>query len=491
MEAGRGVCNTVKPNILFIMTDQFRYDATGLNGGWVQTPNLDRIAADGVNFRRCYTTSPVCMPARVSMATGLYPHNTNLWTNRRYFLPESVPTWTEVIRDAGYRTAIFGKTHLYTHSVADLREHEAILRRCGLETIDEIPGPRAAARTKCHMTARWDSLGLLEPYKRDYEDRFAHKPHVVRPSALPLEEYADVYVARRAAEYLASYDGDDPWFCWLSFGGPHEPWDTPEPYASMYDRRAMPAPVVRVPTAHERPRGHLDRLMGEDVPEREYESSTPSKDVAPNHAPELTSDEVLQMRADYAGNVSLIDEQIGKVLEVIDKRGELENTVIVFTSDHGEMNGDHGLIYKENFLDPAARVPLIVRTPATLAGPVRGCSVDSPVEWFDVGPTLVELAGADIEYRQFAKSLVPVLEGASQSHRDDAMSEIWGEHMIVAGRWKMTVNTQGRPYMLYDLAEDPSETRNLAGLSDYHDVEVALVLRLFERVAESYVNERD
>jgi choline-sulfatase len=341
------------------------------------------------------------------------------------------------------------------------------------------------------MTARWEELGLLEAYKRDYADRFSTKPHVVRPSALPLEEYADVYVARGAAEYLSAYNEDEPWFCWLSFGGPHEPWDTPEPYASMYNPQDMPEAIPSGDISQERPRGHLDYLLGTHAGAEEYQSSTPSHDQAPNHAPELTPEEIGRMRADYAGNVTLIDDQIGAVLEVISSRGELENTVIVFISDHGEMNGDHGLIYKENFLDPAVRVPLIVRTPSTLSAASSGQSLDVPVEWFDVGPTLVELAGGDLPYRQFARSLVPLLNGGGDAHREDALSQIWGEHMLVTDRWKFVVNPQGQPYMLFDLAQDPQEKDNLAGRSEYKDVETALGMRLLARIAESYLNERN
>jgi choline-sulfatase len=471
------------------MADQFRYDATGLNGGWIRTPFLDRIASEGVNFTNCYTTSPVCMPARVSMATGLYPHNINLWTNRRYMLPMRTSTWTEIIKEQGYRTSIFGKTHLYTHSVKDLRDQEELLRSCGLDVIDEIAGPRAAARVMSYMTERWKKIGFLEKYRNDYRDRFSTKPHVVRPSVLPLEEYADVYVAQRAKSYLKQYNDKEPWFCWLSFGGPHEPWDTPEPYASLYEPGSIPEPIMPEGELKNRPRGHLDVLLGTDDGANEYRSSVESKDDAPNHSPEFEDGDIAKLRADYAGNVTLIDDQIGEVLQVIEDRGELQNTVIVFTSDHGEMNGDFGLLYKDNFFDSAVKVPLIVRTPASARGAMGGTNCSSFVEWFDVGPTLVEFAGSRVTFRQFAQSLVPILSNTVAVHREDALSEIWGEHMIVNERWKMAINTDGKPYMLFDLKEDPLEQKNLAGSKEYREVEDGLRLRILERIASSYVNE--
>ncbi|MYE80865.1 MAG: sulfatase-like hydrolase/transferase [Gammaproteobacteria bacterium] len=450
------------PNILFIMTDQQRWDAMSCAGDWVRTPNLDRIAAEGVRFTYCVTTTPICIPARVTLATGHYPHNNNVWDNITYAMPEGVKTWMGAIRDLGYRTSMFGKTHLHPHR-GDLREREHLINAYGLDDVDEIGGPRASAAVMSHMTKMWEDKGLLESYREDFKERFANKPHVARPSVLPLEDYADVYVGQRTKEYLEGYNRDEPWFCWMSFGGPHEPWDAPEPYASMYDPEAMPAPVPR-PDEPPRPKGVLDLML---------ERLSPRFDPGDEGA----------MRANYAGNVTLIDDQIGEVLSVIEARGEMDNTVIGFTSDHGEMNGDWGLIYKMNFLDGALRVPLLVRTPETAANG-GGKIVDAPAENCDLGPTLLELAGGSIDYPQFAKSLVPAMENGS-THRDAAISEYRGEFMVTDGKWKAAVNKDGKVYLLFDLVNDPRETRNLAGLSEYAHQSDAMRLRLFERVSET------
>ena len=355
------------PNVLFLMTDQQRADAMSCSsdGSWVKTPNLDRIAAEGVRFTNCTTTTPICIPARVTLATGLYPHNTHVWSNLNYALPETAQTWMRVLRDMGYRTSIFGKTHLHPHR-GDLRDREYLLHAWGLDDVDEIGGPRASAAVMSHMTARWEEKGLLEAYRADFAERFANKPHVARPSVLPLEEYADVYVGQKAKQYLSTYDHNQPWFCWVTFGGPHEPWDAPEPYASMYDPAAMPEPQPRPTEADsdKRPQGWLDTYM---------ERRTPKFDDGDQAA----------MRANYAGNVSLIDDQIGEILATIEQRGELDNTIIAFTSDHGEMNGDWDLIYKMNFLDSSARVPLLFRSPKTVNE--GGKVIDAPVENIDLG----------------------------------------------------------------------------------------------------------
>ncbi|MFW6044242.1 MAG: sulfatase, partial [Planctomycetota bacterium] len=381
-----------QPNILFIMTDQQRADSLSCAGGWAETPNLDRIATEGVRFTNAVTTSPVCIPARVSLATGRYPHNTHIWDNCGHDMSPHTPTWMQAVREAGYRTSVFGKTHLHHHN-GDLREREHLIHAYGLDDVDEIGGPRASTRVLSHMTERWKKKGLWEKYVADYAERFGNDPTVVRPSPLPLEEYADVYVGREAKNYLEDYDRDKPWFCWISFGGPHEPWDTPEPYASMYDPEDMPEPIDSDESLNSE---SLNGLIGEQLPENT-----------------LDPDHVAAMRANYAGNVTLIDDQVGEILDVIEERGELDNTVIVFSSDHGEMNGDHGMVYKGHFLNGALRVPLLLRTPVTADSDSAGEICDSPTEWFDIGPTLAQLAGAELQHQQFARSLTPVLQTPS------------------------------------------------------------------------------
>jgi len=458
-----------RPNILFLMTDQQRWDAlscaTGTNA-WVHTPNLDRIASEGIRFTQCVTNSPVCIPMRVSLATGRYPHNTRIWENMKHDMPPETPTWMQAIRAAGYHTSLFGKTHLHHHS-GDLRDREHLLHAYGLDDVDEIGGPRASARVLSHMTARWQKLGLWEVYRQDYAERFAAKPHMVRPSPLPLAEYADTYVGQRALEYLQHYDRPQPWFCWVSFGGPHEPWDAPEPYASMYDPAEMPLPVPQPRDDHPRPQGILDECVA--------------------HAPNPTPEDIAAMRANYAGKVALIDDQIGQLLHTVEQRGELDNTVIALISDHGEMNGDYGLLYKSNFLNGAVRVPLILRTPQTIGSSVAGGTHDGPVESFDLGPTLAELAGATIEHEQFARSLVPLLCDPRLPHRDDALSEFRGEIMLLNQQYKLALNRQGQPYLLYDLQTDPDERHNLAGLLEFADLETDLRLRILEQLTQTQV----
>ena len=151
----------VKPNILLLMTDQQRADALGCSGGWLETPHLDGIAAGGVRFENCVTNAPVCIPARLSLATGLYPHNTGVWNNQASQLSGDQPTWMQRVRSAGYRTSLFGKTHLHPHS-GDLRDREYLMKTYGLDDVDEIGGPRASMRVLSHMTAWWRDAGMWD-----------------------------------------------------------------------------------------------------------------------------------------------------------------------------------------------------------------------------------------------------------------------------------------------------------------------------------------
>ena len=169
-------------------------------------------------------------------------------------------------------------------------------------------------------------------------------PWIARPSPLGLDHYYDTYVGRRALEYLSSYDRPEPWFCWISFAGPHEPWDAPPPYDQMHRPSDMPIAIPRA--------SHWSGIGG----------------LLHNHfrSPERAAPgerEIAALRANYAGNVTLIDDQIGAIVDFLKTADAYDNTLILFTSDHGEMNGDHGLLYKGNFLSSAIDIPLIVRPP--------------------------------------------------------------------------------------------------------------------------------
>jgi len=432
------------------MTDQQRWDALGVASGWASTPHLDRVAAAGVRFRYAVTNSPVCVPARASLATGRYPHQHGVQANQPWTLPDR-PTWMRAVKDAGYATSVFGKTHLHPQR-GDLRDRADVLHRQGFDHVDEIAGPRASTRCRSGLTDLWEEAGVRAAYDADLRDRLDTTPWTVRPSPLPLELYPDVYVGRQAAAHLRGLPPDAPWFCWVSFSGPHEPWDAPAPWAGRFDPAAMPPPLPIPPASSgRRPRGRLDRRLARR-----------QVDFAPG--------DVARLRADYAAKVALIDDQVGGLLEAVAGRGELDRTAVVVVSDHGEMNGDFGLLYKENFLEPAVRVPFVVAprigsAPAAGDSDGAGAGRVSPavVELMDAGATVAELAGAALPERSRARSVLPVVRGDTGEHRDAAVSEYRGEVMAATTRHKVMLDESGTTYRFYDLVEDPHEQHDLVG----------------------------
>ena len=451
-----------RPNILFLMADQFRGDVMSCAGGPARTPNLDAIAAEGVLFTQCSTIAPLCVPARVSLFSGKYPHTTGSWDNADYVLSSDANIWTKEFRGLGYGTALFGKTHLHG-DVGDMIAREYRINEYGFDVVNEINGPHSSCWSRSHMTDEWKAKGVYESYCEDMHKRGKEpKPY---PSPLPLEDYYDVYVGRKGNEFLENYQGDKPWFCHISFSGPHEPWDTPEPYASMYDPAKMPAPVERMTdVCHDRPRGEADRLMSKAQIQ-------------------CSSEQAAAIRADYCGGVTLIDELIGKVFDTIKRRGEWDNTIVLFTSDHGEMNGDHGFVNKRNFLNGALNIPMIIRTPETAAK--GGVVTDTLVSLMDVGPTLVELAGGELNYQQFGKSLCPVLDGTNPDPREYVLSEYAGEIMYMNRQWKMVTNNKGQVYLLFDKENDPGEQRNLAGAPEAAKITAELREKMMMALAEN------
>jgi choline-sulfatase len=198
-----------------------------------------------------------------------------------------------------------------------------------------------------------------------------------------------------------------------------------------------------------------------------------------------TPDKAPEIRANYCGNCTLIDEMIGKIVEVIKARGEWDNTVVLFTSDHGEMNGDQEFVNKRTFLDGALNIPLIIRTPETISK--GGIQTDALVSLIDVGPTLIELCGGTIDYPQCGKSLCSVLEGTCEKPRSYVISELSGEIMYMDEAWKVLVNNQGEIYMLFDRKNDKEEQLNLAASDEARETENMLRAKIMKAIAENII----
>ncbi|WP_395753017.1 sulfatase [Prosthecobacter sp.] len=423
-----------KPDVLVILVDQWSPRYLSWENPQVRTPHLDKIASEGMVFDRCYTTSPVCMPARVSLLTGLYPHNGGhgIWGNAlNYHVPAEEATMFRDIKAAGYTTAQIGKTH-WT-SGPSVREAypklEDYHRALGLDYVFDVSGPVDSVTERNPYAEYLRKLGLLEKVAEEMHDRYVKWEFQPKASLVPPEHYHDVFVSREAADFVGKQPADIPLCVVLSLHSPHPPLDAPGEYATMYNAGKLTLP----PNVPETFRREM-RTIGHP--------------------------ETREMLANYLGKISLADDCIGRVVEAFQKRGTWDRTLVCFTADHGEMMGAHGMLTKGRMYEESARVPLVLRLP----GQVKPCHTKAPVQMFDVYPTIVEAIGGTLSPHRKAVSLLPVAAGRKEKLRPFAISEIGTRAplnmMATDGRWKWWVEEKGE--FLFDLDADPYEMNNLA-----------------------------
>ena len=455
-----------RPNIILIMPDQHRADALGCAGNPVVTsPNIDRLASEGVMFRQAYSQSPLCQPARASLLTGRYPHQHGCVVNRVTFPSPSEPNFLTSLQEAGYHTASVGKIHIgVTPPGADRREY---VSSYGIEDLNEVFGKMAYLKADSAYTDLLADAGVLEEFRADLRARIAKmaidEPHTylthaevegverkepwfAGPAPVPEELFIDNYVGDLAVDWLRRYDREEPFFFWIGFCGPHDPHDAPASYADPYLERWDELPVGSLkppePTPSERYNQKLDYFA-------RYSGTG-----------EMSANDVRRLRAYYYGNVTLIDDRIGDILHVLEERGLLDDTWIIFTSDHGDMLGDHQLLAKVVMYEGALRVPLIVRPPGGMEGRV----VDDLVELGDAGATIVEAAGLEAVPFSVARSLAPYVKGDEADARDAVFVEVADFSGVVTDRHMYVVERETRtPCVLFDHVADPDEDHNLVG----------------------------
>lgn len=424
-----------RPNILFIMDDQHRHDYLGCAGAsFVSTPNIDSIAASGVRFTQCATNSPLCAPSRIGLATGMLPSRLGCLDNNCY-LPSSATTFYQRLRDeANYRVGCVGKLDLAKPDGYNGRYGDRPAGyRFGFTHPEECEGKMHAGHSATPIgpyTHYLEKQGLLQTFHEDYERRSSESwVELCHDSVLPTEAFEDVYIGRRSAEWIDGIADDFPWFLFVSFVGPHDPYDPPTEYAGQYRDAAMPEAI---PTPAE------TRRVGQ-----RHDGITPEK--------------VLETRRQYCAAITAIDDQVGEILSALRRRGMEENTVVVFASDHGEMLGDHGRYTKSTPHESAVRVPLMVSGPGIEAGRTS----DSLVELNDLNPTVCELAGLEDQSGIDARSFAGLLEGSAEDHRAVAVSELHGFRVARTAAHK-AVDYTGGGVELFDLEADPDEQVNVA-----------------------------
>lgn len=436
----------MRPNIVMFVADQLRRDALGCYGNTVcRTPNLDRLAEQGTLFDNAFSTSPVCSPARASLLTGLYPHNHGVMINThiapawsRGLSPE-VPTFSRIFEEAGYVLDYVGKWH-----------------------VNQTLGPEAFGFAR-HSTPRAPNKAV--PGTELFIEFPGGRQLAGATSALPPEEHPTWRLTDAGILALEERTtGDRPFFLRVDVPAPHFANVVPEPYASMYDPSAIPPWPNFGESFVGKPAGHLRKHREWHLEDKDW--SWWSRVVAK-----------------YYGDVSLIDACVGRLLAAIEDWGLADNTVVIFTTDHGDALGSHRHFEKAGTMyDEVFRIPLIVRMPRGGSG-VAG--VAHFVRLLDLMPTLVELAGAELPSPVDGRSIVPLLCGEHPADWSDSVycehhGEVWGyqsQRMVRTAGWKYVYNPHDLDE-LYDLQHDAAELSNLAGLPQYADVLQEMKARL-------------
>jgi choline-sulfatase len=427
-----------QPNILLIMDDQHRFDWLGCAGAdWVRTPNIDRLAAQGVRFTHCCTNAPVCVPARIGLACGRQPMHVGALGNDAY-LPLSAATYYQHLRDHGYRVGCVGKVDLAKPDKYNGRRGD---RPCaftwGFTHPVEVEGkmhsgnyPDPQGPYGYWLQERGEYQGFHEDYVRRAAAGWS-TGDAARDSVLSAEAHVDSYIGTRAVEWIGAHTGEFPWHLFVSFDGPHDPFDPPAEFGASCRNAAVPDAIP--------PAG-----AGKPAWIRRRSRSFSAQDI--RHS-----------RRQYAACIELIDTQIGRILAAVEDAGQAANTCVIFASDHGEMAGDHGLFAKSVAYEGALRVPLIIAGPGIPPGGVS----DTLVELNDVNPTIIDLAGLPPQAGVEAESLKPTLDDVSRPHRDSAVFALRRFTGIRTRRHKLVDNLNDLTE-LYDLEEDPGEQHNLA-----------------------------
>lgn len=480
-----------KPNILFITTDQQRKDTMGCYGNdIVQTPHLDRLAGEGLTFDRAYCESPICIPSRVTMITGkaCANHRAPLHNNN---MPNTERTIGDVFQEHGYRTHFIGKPHFKSQQHRGTEESIADWRDGKLKNWN---GPYAGFQSVDMILGHSNSLvGHYGEWLRDsHPEAYAHFKDTnldcvssngggTYRNTIPEALHSSAYVAMRTNAFLEyAAKEEHPFYCFASFPDPHWPIMPPQPWFDMYKDAPVPS---------QQPRIEADQLGRYP---RQFRLAHEGKGTGYNGGGRYISDqeELAAITRAYWGSVSFIDRNIGLMLEKLDQLGLSENTIVVFTTDHGEYMGAHGMIAKGGFLwEEFVNVPLIIRSPGLKR---EGTRTGALFSFTDLVPTMLDMCGIEdhgLGCDGFSQK--PVLKDETEELRDCATvhhphgsrdGSLPDQRAIVTKRWKL-VHYAGDPNgELYDLENDPGECINLYNQPEHAATQQELTLKLLDQI---------
>lgn len=445
-----------KPNVIFIMTDQQRRDCLGVNGNAIlKTPNLDSIADDGVNFTGSFTSAIACVPSRACIMSGQYPHVNGVQTTAggNWLRPET-PTLPGAFSAQGYRSVGVGKMHFSPWTNLSGFDERVIIESKYMEEDDEY---RLYLKEK----------GIFHKRIGHHSPDFGKEYKCIPTTELSPDDHIDGYIGRKGVSKLNELlDAGKPFFINVSFCGPHDPFDPPAEYAKLYPPEKMQTGKFR--------EGELDVLPPEML--RRITSMGKEK-LDLTKIPEAKKREIISF---YYANITFIDEWVGKIVDLLKARGEYENTVIAFTSDHGEYLTDHNILFKSYFpCDSDCAVPLFIKPHSSCGKWMNRC--DRLVDNASIMPTLLDIAGLEIPASCQGKSLKSLIIGSDDSPGYDDFVVTYAEGCPA---WRVRTRTHAFVYrheenscQLYDLRNDPHELHNLIQLEPEKSASAAAEMR--------------
>ena len=465
-----------QPNIILIITDQQRYDTINALGyPYMDTPNLDRLVHEASASTIATSPRPPAPPPRASLFTGYYAHVTGIMRNGDLWRH----SWVEDLAEAGYHCVNIGKMHTKPFETP-LGFHERFV----VENKDRYLQGR-------EYMDQWDkaleSRGLVKQQRVLYRKRADYKERMGAFSwDLPPETHSDNFVGGLTCSWLRNRPVKQPLFLQIGFPGPHPPYDPTPEAAAEYIDRDLPLPEVS--------QADLDGQPPPFQQLRQHNTEVDHDSVV--HLLEPSRLQLQRLRAYYAANVSMIDKQVGDIMDALEQQGYLENSIVIFTSDHGDCLGDHGHIQKWTMYDIITRVPTIFWAPGRFDG---GRRISQLCQWMDIGRTILELAGLEPAENMQAQSLLPALKGEDWPGRELVFAEhpqdtVYGGPLMTMARGERykLVHFLGQDYgQLFDLEADPGEEDNRWDDEALAAVKQELLLALLNWRIESTEQTRD
>jgi arylsulfatase A-like enzyme len=473
-----------RPNILLITSDQQRADCNGFENPDIKTPHIDRLAREGTRFSACVTPNLVCQPSRASILTGLLPLTHGVWDNGVDLESDiGEKGYAGTLACDGYRTAFIGKAHFSTKSTfqptgrpeCNKSQHLYGPNWSGpymgfghveLCVLGHMHRTRPLERPPAGHYERWFlSRGENEEAAKLWASSTRPGTGAAQtwPSGLPVAWHSSTWIGDRAIEYLSHHDRDAPFAMWVSFPDPHHAFDCPEPWNLLYDPKSVVLPKHRTKDLERRPWWHKASLEG--TPQLKDPAMLKFR-AEGSRVPDQTDAQLAEMTANYYGMISLIDHNVGRILDSLEGRGLAQDTLVIYSTDHGELLGNHGLYLKgPTPYEDLLRVTMVARGP----GVAKSNVVNEPVSTLDLAATFYDYAGFAAPHALQSRSLRNLLAGNAET-RDTAYSE-WHVHPSRCGvglqlrtirtkTHKCTFELGSGAGELYDLVNDPGEMDN-------------------------------